>query len=237
MTMDQRRESSSSMPEPAAQPPEALPPDALIRATLHEQAAGVVPAPDALARLNARLDAAAPPQRRWRAFRPRLLAAFAAALVVILVATPIGRLAAAGITGATQAIITTVREITTGNETSKTGSAVPGTASPAAGSVAVPLPTSGTGSPGARGTAPRGSTTAGTPTLPLGAVPSAGTVVPTAVRATVPPGIRENAPTSTSPRPATASPTGAAPGGTPNTEPAPASPPAPSPLPTPTRAP
>lgn len=193
MTMDHPPKISPAGPEPAAQSPEASRLDDLIGAALKEQANRAIPAPDALARLNARLDAATPAPKR-RIFRPRLVAAFAAALVVILIVSPVGRLAAAGVTNATQAIITTVREITTGgsdNPTPRTGS--PGAPSRASGSATTSLSTKSVGSPDARGTIASGSpTSVGTAT----GTTIAGTVTPPAAGTTVPTGT----PANTTPR-------------------------------------
>ena len=102
-------------------PPPPVPDDArlasLLSETFAEQAAGVTPAPDALARLNARLDARAA-ARPWWAGHLRLAGAAAAALILLALLTPVRHLAAAGVHNAARAVvttITTVRDIATGD--------------------------------------------------------------------------------------------------------------------------
>lgn len=138
--------------------------ETLLRQTLAERAAGVTTPPDALPRLNARLDAANPP-RRW--FGPlRLAGAVAAALVLLALLTPVGRLAAAGAQTAAQTIVTTVRQVTSrdgdGSTTPPRGTAPAPNATDASASRIVP--TTGAGSPATGGTAhPSPSSRAGTP--------------------------------------------------------------------------
>ncbi len=167
-------------------PPEPLPPlppptppvaddarlEMLLRQTITEQTAGVVLSPDALPRLNARLDAASVP-RRW--FGPfRLAGAVAVALILLALATPAGRLAAANVThgvqNATETVITTVKQVVSGGSGSGSDSGTPpphGTL-PATNATSAPAsrtaPTNGAGSP-ASGTAanPSSVTRTGTP--------------------------------------------------------------------------
>lgn len=153
MTMEQPPEHMPPSSEAAASPQGASRLDTLIGETLREQADGVTPAPDALSQLNARLDAAAPAPKWW-ALRPRLVGAFAAALILLVIFTPVGRLAAAGVQNATQTIITTVKEIATGSndDRPKTQPGTPIVPSRANGSSTTLMPTNGIGSPGATGT-------------------------------------------------------------------------------------
>lgn len=217
MTMDQRPESSPAAPEPSDRSAASSDLDALIGATLREQAERVSPDPVAAARLAARLDATPLDRRRWRP-PPRAFAAFAVALAVLIVVvvTPVGRFAASGVHDVTQAIVTTMRDFATGGGeavATKTGPGTRAVPSGASGSPSAPSAPSGIGSPGAQGTATNGSAIA--PPTPLGGSPgaqgtvgrtdSAGTGTPTRAGTAIPattPGAT-TVPTST----ATATPT------------------------------
>ncbi len=176
MTMEHRPERTSPSSEPAGSPQGTSRLDALIGETLRERADGVAPAPDALAQLNARLDAAAPAPKWW-ALRPRLVGAFAAALILLVIFTPMGRLAAAGVQNATQTIITTVKEIATGgnDDRPKTQPGTPIVPSRANGSSTTLMPTNGIGSPGATGTIGGTGTTG---TIGIGTPGPSGTTAP-----------------------------------------------------------
>lgn len=176
MTMEHRPEHMPPSSEAAASPQGASRLDALIGETLREQADGVIPAPDALSQLNARLDAAAPAPKWW-APRPRLVGAFAAALILLVIFTPVGRLAAAGVQNATQTIITTVKEIATGgnDDRPKTQPGTPIVPSRANGSSTTLMPTNGIGSPGATGTIGGTGTTG---TIGIGTPGPSGTTAP-----------------------------------------------------------
>jgi hypothetical protein len=136
--------------------------DALLADTLAERATEIAPAPDALPRLNARLDQLRS-GRPWWMGRLRWAGAIAVALLLFAVVTPVGRLAAAGLANATRAIIVTVKEIATGDDG---GGKAPTT--PAS------VPSTGSGS--AVATAPAGSST-----RPSGSATTEATVPGTAV--------------------------------------------------------
>lgn len=155
--------------------------DALLRQTLAEHAAGVPPSPNALPRLNARLDAARPP-KRW-SLPLRLAGAVAAALLLLVFLTPVGRLAAAGVHDAAQSVIMTVKGIASGGSNERSTSPNGPSATNALGSRTAP--TNGASSPASGGTAnPALPTRTGTPSgtasqvVPLPASPRA-TVQPT----------------------------------------------------------
>jgi len=150
--------------------------ETLLRQTIAEQTADVAPSPDALPRLNARLDAAHAPKRWFGPFR--LAGAVAVALILLALVTPVGRLAAANVThgvqNATETVITTVKQIVSGGSGSGSGSGSdsstppPHGTLPATNATSAPAsrtaPTNGAGSP-ASGTAanPSSVTRTGTP--------------------------------------------------------------------------
>ena len=159
----------------------------LLRQTFQEETARVALLPDALPRLNARLDAANPP-RRWPGAL-RLAGAVAVAALLLALFTPVGRLAAAAAHNAAQTIVTTVRQVTSGDGNGdstppSSGTAIAPRATNASGSSAAP--TNGAGSPATGGTAnPTGATT-GSPVT--GTVnPVIGTPAGTATRAVATP--------------------------------------------------
>lgn len=141
-------------PEPSSPPPANRPAvddvqlETLLRQSLAEHVAGISPSPNALPHLNARLDAARP-LKRWP-IPLRLAGAVAAALLLLAFLTPVGRLAAAGMHDAAQRIITTVKQIASGdNDASNTPPNVP-SATGALGSRTAP--TNDAGSPTTVGT-------------------------------------------------------------------------------------
>lgn len=187
----------------------------LLAETLAERGGRVAPAPDALARLNTRLDARRA-ARPWWAGRLRLAGALAAALLLLALVTPVRHLAAAGAHSAAQAVvttITTVRDFATGDNGSDKPSVTPNSpGTPAAtgavtGSAVAPSPTGSSTSPlgtSAISSATRtGTTTPGTATGTTSGA-AAGTVT-SGLTAT---------PDATATRARTATPTGTA-GGTP----------------------
>lgn len=114
--MDHTPEPLPPSPSPSAPVGDEAQLETLLRQTIAEQTADVATLPDALPRLNARLDATRAPTR-W--FGPlRLVGAVAVALILLALVTPVGRLAAANVThgvrSATQTIITTVKQIASG---------------------------------------------------------------------------------------------------------------------------
>ena len=134
--------------------------DALLRQTIEEQVASVIPPSGALPRLNARLDVADPP-KRWSG-PLRLAGAFATALLLLALLTPVGRLAAAGVHDAAQTVITTVKQIASGDSGART--TPPNAPSATGGLGSRTAPTNGAGSPATGGTAnPALATRAGTP--------------------------------------------------------------------------
>lgn len=200
-------------PEPSSTSPGPPLPDEpemekLLRQTLREEAGRATIPSDALGRLSARLDAARP-LRRW--FGPlRLAGAVAFALLILALVTPVGRLAAAGVHTATRTIITTVKQIASGDGSGSppvraTVSAPNATRASASGTAA----TRGSGSPATGGTANPVATGTGTPTgtpIPIvgtPAGPASGTPSPPSPGTTATP---EHL------RPATATPTAAAEG-------------------------
>ena len=93
----------------------------LLSETLAEQAGRAAPAPDALVRLNAQLDARES-ARPWWAGHLRLAGALAVALLLLALITPIRHFAAAGVHNAAQAVVTTitnVRDFATGGGSDK----------------------------------------------------------------------------------------------------------------------
>jgi hypothetical protein len=155
-------------PEPLPTSPPHPPPteearfDALLRRTITEQVRDVAPAPNALPRLNARLDAARP-LTRWP-LPLRWAGAAVAALLLLAFLTPVGHLAAAGVHNATQTIITTVKQIASGDNGAK--STPPNTPSATSALGSRTAPTNDVGSPTSSGTAnpaPATATRAGTP--------------------------------------------------------------------------
>ena len=164
---------------PRHTPPTTTPDDArlaaLLTATFTEQAERAIPAPDALVRLNTRLDAGAS-ARPWWAGHLRLAGAVAVALLVLVLVTPVGRLAAAGIHNAAQAVVTTITNVKDfatgdgGNDSSSPTPNPPGTPAPTGAVNGSAIATSPTGSntrpPGTitTGSAVTGSSVSGTTT-------------------------------------------------------------------------
>lgn len=215
MTMDHPPEPLPPLPPPSSLVADEARLETLLRQTIAEQTAGVVLSPDALPRLNARLDAASVP-RRW--FGPfRLAGAVAVALILLALVTPVGRLAAANVThgvqNATETVITTVKQVVSGGSGSGSDSGTPpphGTL-PATNATSAPAsraaPTNGAGSP-ASGTAANPSSVTRTGT-PAGAGSAVAPVSPTPLIGTR----AANTPTSAATASATA--TVAAPGTSP----------------------
>ena len=180
MTMDHIPEPFPASPSNPSTMDEALL-ETLLRQTIAEHVADVPSSPNALPRLNARLDAAHPP--KWWSVSMRLAGAVAAVLLLLAFLTPVGRLAAAGIHDAAQNVITSVKQIASGDSSA---SSTPPNAPSATGVVGSrTAPTNGAGSPTTVGTAnPALPTRAGTPAstasqvAPLPASPRA-TVQPT----------------------------------------------------------
>jgi len=143
-------------PTPSSSVPDDPALETLLRQTFREETARVTLPADALPRLNARLDAANPP-RRWTG-PLRLAGAVAVAALLLALFTPIGRLAAAGVRDAAQTVVTTVRQIASGDGNGD------GT------------PPSGTAAP--RATNASGSSVAPTTGAPTGGTPAVGTASP-----------------------------------------------------------
>lgn len=208
--------------------------EALLRQTIAEQTADVATAPDALPRLNARLDATHAP-KRW--FGPlRLAGAVAVALILLALVTPVGRLAAANVThdvrNAAQTVITTVKQVVSGTSDSGTpppqgtlpapnatdasasrAAATNGAGSPASGTVANPSSVTRTGTPS--GAASQVVPVSPTPTPRATDQPTAtGAAVGTATATAPPPGSAPlpgpRATNTPAPAAATTSPTSAA---------------------------
>lgn len=168
MTMDHPPEPLPPSPPPSGPVADEARLETLLRQTIAEQTADVAPSPDALPRLNARLDAAHAPKRWLAPFR--LAGAVAVALILLALVTPVGRLAAANVThgvqNTAQTVITTVKQIASG--TSDSGTPPPQGTLPAPSATGAPAsrtaPTNGAGSP-VIGTAvnPSSVTRTGTP--------------------------------------------------------------------------
>lgn len=168
MTMDHTPEP----PPPSSSPNTPIVDEAqletLIRQTIAEQTVDVATIPNALPRLNARLDAAHTPKRWFGPFR--LAGAVSIALILLALVTPVGRLAAANVThgvqNAAQTVITTVKQIA--SRTNDSGTPPPQGTLPAPNATGAPasraVPTNGVGSP-ASGTVanPSSVTRTGTP--------------------------------------------------------------------------
>ncbi len=199
--------------------PDGSPLETLLRQTFQEETARVTLPADALPRLNARLDAANPP-RRW--IGPlRLAGAIAVAVLLLALFTPVGRLAAAGVHNAAQTIVSTVKQIASGDgngdSTPPSGTALPRATNASGSSVAA---TTGVGSPPTGGAAnPTGTTTNGSPAVgtarpvvgtpagtaiataaqPSGAAPPVGTQTATAMGAVAATATASSTPATTTP--------------------------------------
>ena len=119
------RPSDSRSDEPAI--------ESLLAQTLEEDASHITVPPDAIVRLNARIDAIGPAPSRWTSVRVVTASALATLLLAFTLVTTSQ---AAGLQSITQAAITTIREVVTGQPASQDQSVEKVTSAPTAVSVA-----------------------------------------------------------------------------------------------------